>query len=271
MRTQTFLRLTAVLLLTLVFSARVVTPALAAAPANDDIANAIELGFPGTDASSTWEATVGPEDASGCGGGGSIWYRFTGVGADVQVNTFGSDFDTYLSVFSGTTAALSLIECNDDTASLQSAVTFFAESGVTYYFMVNGCCGSVGNVVISTDVPPTPFSFDLEIDSSTVNAKTGLVTLGGTLTCSTAGWVDIYLSAEQRAGRASIRGEGGTSLSCDASGSARWSLQMTGHNGVFKGGAVTITGSASGYGVELGSGYWYTDIGPTDVRLRGAR
>ena len=274
MRTRMFVRLTAVLLLTLVFSARSLTSTLAAAPANDDPWNALALGFPGSASGSTLEAGEGPDDWLGCGFGPSIWYSFVGTGAEIQVNTFGSDFDTMLSVFAGTPYDYA-IACNDDFNGLNSAVEFFAESGVTYYFMVNGCCGSSGNVVISTaepPPPPVPFSFELAIDTTTVNAKTGQVTIAGTVLCTTAGRFEIYLTAVQRAGRELIHSDGGwTGLDCDPSGPMRWSVRLTGSDGVFKGGAATMSGYAYGYGYEYESGSWSVTIDPSEVRLSGAR
>jgi hypothetical protein len=263
--------LTAVLLLTFVLATRFVSPALAAAPANDAIANASELGYPDSAVSSTLEATVGPEDGNGCGGGPSIWYRFTGLGAEIQANTYGSDFDSYLTVFSGPADALSFIGCNDDTSGLQSAVTFFAESGVSYYLMVNGCCGSSGNVVISTAVPPIPFSFELAIDTTTVNAKEGVVTIGGSVTCTTEGYFLIALETSQRAGRAILLGDSYDELTCDGSGPVSWSMQFGAANGLFKGGKATISGYAFGSGFEGGAGSWEFSIEPTEVRLTGRR
>ena len=274
MRTRTFLRLTAVLLLTLVFSARVFTPALAAAPANDDGDNAIVLGFPDSATGSTLEAMAGPDDWLGCGSGPSIWYQFTGAGATIQVNTFGSDFDTVLSAFAGTPYDYAF-SCNDDFNGIASALEFYAESGVTYYFMVNGYGGGSGNVVISTvepPPPPIPFSFELAVDSATVNARTGVVTLGGTVTCTTAGWVNIYMTTTQRVGRALIHGSGGyANVTCDETGPVRWSLQESASDGIFKGGGATVAGSAYGQAFDWRSGEWYTELAPTNVRLRGER
>jgi len=54
----------------------------------------------------------------------------------VEPNTFGSDYDTTLSVHVGRSSALVQFACNDDTGSLQSRVRFDAVASVTYYLKV---------------------------------------------------------------------------------------------------------------------------------------
>jgi hypothetical protein len=44
----------------------------------------------------------------------------------IEANTFGSDYDTTLSVYTGSRGALTQIACNDDADLLQSLVRFNA-------------------------------------------------------------------------------------------------------------------------------------------------
>ena len=86
-----------------------------------------------------------------------MWYQFT-PSEDIRINanTFGSDYDTGIAVFTGTRGALSLVLCNDDAMTgefVQSNLNFDAVAGTTYYFMVGSCCGSDGgNLVFNVDV-----------------------------------------------------------------------------------------------------------------------
>ena len=75
-----------------------VGPVAAAAPSNDDIATPTAITLPSTTAQSTVEATSGPTDPADCGAGGpTVWFSYTAaVDGQLQIQTFGSDFDTVL-------------------------------------------------------------------------------------------------------------------------------------------------------------------------------
>jgi hypothetical protein len=133
--------------------------AASAQPANDDFDNAIEVtGLPFSDTQNTVDATTADDDPDCAGNGHTVWYAFTpDEDARISADTFGSDYDTTLSVYTGDLGSLSQIACNDDTNSLQSRVTFDAVAGETYYFMIGACCdGPGGNLVVSVDVVPPP-------------------------------------------------------------------------------------------------------------------
>jgi hypothetical protein len=153
-----------------------------AQPANDDFDNATVVGaLPFTDSISTVDATAAPDDP-GCVGlnDHTVWYSFTPT-ANVRAtaNTFGSDYLTTVSVYTGSRGALTQIACNFN------AVAFEASAGTTYYFMVGSCCGlGGGNLVFNVSEAPTVTSLSVDkVDSVT---KDGVVTMSGTLACSTA-------------------------------------------------------------------------------------
>jgi PKD repeat protein len=125
----------------------VAAPTALAQPANDDFGNATVISsVPFSTTEDTTQATFDPSDPSGCSNNGSVWFAFTPPSNTViQADTFGSDYDTVLSAWTGTQGALSLIACNDDFSGLQSQITFQATGGTTYYFMVAFCCGSGNN------------------------------------------------------------------------------------------------------------------------------
>ncbi|MDB9828876.1 T9SS type A sorting domain-containing protein, partial [Flavobacteriaceae bacterium] len=75
------------------------------------------------------------------------WHTVT-IPADgdytVTVDTFNSEFDTKLGVFSGTCDALVCIDGNDDTDGLQSQVTFVGTASETYIIYVTGFAANAG-------------------------------------------------------------------------------------------------------------------------------
>jgi len=113
------------------------------APPNDDFDAALLITtLPYQHSVDTTAATVAPDDPNmGCGAGvnsNTVWYRlvpsFHGL---VEANTFGSNYDTVLAVFTGTRGALTRITCNDDASgSFQSKVTFEVIPNQTYYLEV---------------------------------------------------------------------------------------------------------------------------------------
>ncbi|HZN74196.1 MAG TPA: PKD domain-containing protein [Micromonosporaceae bacterium] len=138
-----------------------------AQPTNDDFASATVItSLPFTTAQDTSEATSDPSDPVECYNNGSVWYAYT-ASADttIDANTFGSNYDTVLSAWTGSQGSLTLLACNDDAGSLQSRISFAASAGTTYYFMVSFCCGHGGTgggslqLSVSALVPPGNDSF----------------------------------------------------------------------------------------------------------------
>jgi hypothetical protein len=104
----------------------------AAPPANDDFANAQDLGSEssasasGTNVDAT--AEPGEPDHAGIPARASVWYRWTAPeNGQVRIETCDSDFDTVLAVYTGSAVdALTPVASNDDTCGLQSRVQFNA-------------------------------------------------------------------------------------------------------------------------------------------------
>lgn len=134
-------------------------------PANNAFSSAIALTSAsgttsGSNASATRE-TSEPRHA-GNGGGASVWWKITPTAAGrVTVNTAGSSFDTLLAVYTGSSVSqLTTVTSNDDTgATLQSAVSFTATAGTTYYIAVDGYNGATGSIVLAhTGGPSASFT-----------------------------------------------------------------------------------------------------------------
>ncbi len=245
-------------------------PVLAATPANDDFDSAVVIpGIPYSDALDTSGATTSADDPDCVGQGPTVWYTFTpSTDMRLAANTFGSDYDTTLSVYNGSRGALIQIACNDDAFGLQSQVAFDALAGETYYFMVGAFAGGPGgNLVFYLDIAGPPLEFGLDLNpTGSVKPSTGIATMSGTVFCSKPAFVQLFGQLEQRAGRVIIRGFFGDTFDCD--GVTPWSVTVSGDNGLFAGGRATFTAEAIAFSQDGDFGY---DFESLTVRLTGAR
>ena len=68
----------------------------------------------------------------------TLWYRYTPSSSEwVTVDTFGSDYDTVLAVWTGSRGSLSSMGCNDDAAgTFQSRLSVYMVAGTTYHIEV---------------------------------------------------------------------------------------------------------------------------------------
>jgi hypothetical protein len=245
---------TTMLILILIAPAILTTGAFAQPPSNDDFDAATVIpSLPFSDSISTVEATPAEDDPDCFGTGATVWYSFTpDEDVSVQANTFGSDYDTTLSVYTGSRGSLEQIACNDDFQGVQSLIIFDAIAGQTYFFMVGSFAGGPGgNLVFNVDEAPPPFDVEVSINpTGEVSPRTGQVTVSGTVSCSEDS--DIFLSGEvtQRAGRVTIQGFFFDSVSC-AGGEepTPWSVPFEGQNGRFVGGRASVIVVAEGCGI----------------------
>ncbi len=164
-------------------SAFVSVELVAIAPDNDDFINAeVLIGAFGA-------ANGFNNRASGEGGepnhGGvssplaSVWWSWTAPADGLLfLNTFGSDFDTVLAVYTGSAVnALTLVDDNDDSGSgTQSALAVSVTGGVTYRIAVDGFdIGEGGisleyNYVDSDTVPNDQFADRITLPSASTSA-----------------------------------------------------------------------------------------------------
>ena len=149
MFTSRFLTRVATVTTILIVTLSSVQPAFAAPPTNDGFGSATVItGLPYTDTIDTSEATSALDDPTTCTNNGSVWYAFTpGTDMAIQADTFGSNYDTVLSAYTGTQGALTQVPgaCNDDFNGSASKVVFNATGGTTYYFLIGRCCGTGGS------------------------------------------------------------------------------------------------------------------------------
>ena len=129
---------------------------------NDLCSGAILVtGLSYTNLQSTAKATSFGDPVPDCvdGFGNGVWYQYTAtVNGVLIVDTFGSDFDTGLAVYTGACDTLTEIACNDDTGGMTSQVTILTTAGVTYSILVGGYSAHTGNLVFHlTHLTPPAF------------------------------------------------------------------------------------------------------------------
>jgi subtilisin family serine protease len=142
-------------------------------PENDDFAQALSLsGLPVSTTGNNQNATKeqGEPNHGGQPGGTSVWWRWVSSDSGtISIDTFGSDFDTLLAVYTGTALNnLVTVTSNDDAdTSLQSRVTFLATAGTAYYLAVDGYGGAQGNVDVAiASIAAVDFSLDVALVGS---------------------------------------------------------------------------------------------------------
>jgi hypothetical protein len=113
-------------------------------PANDDFANALDLGnrLKLSTSGTNQDATVEPMEPDHFDRNtiASVWYRWTPrASRRIRIGTCGSDLDTIVAVYRGAALdALTLVAANDDACGRGSRTRFRAVAGTTYFIAVAG-------------------------------------------------------------------------------------------------------------------------------------
>jgi hypothetical protein len=132
-------------------------------PANDDFAQRQTVsGLPATATGTNVDATREPDEpAVSPYARSSVWWSWTSpVSGDIAINTFGSEFNTMLAVYTNDVWGLSWVAWNDDHPGLTnhtSQVTFPALAGTTYHVQVDGSYLATGQIqlnILPATVPP---------------------------------------------------------------------------------------------------------------------
>jgi hypothetical protein len=113
----------------------------------------------GTTSGSTFD-NVGTCNTSNTAPG--VWYFVVGTGGSLTVETCGgiTNYDTKLSVFSGSCGALTCVAGNDDACGLQSRVITTTSPGQLYYILVHGFGTATGNFSITATLGGAPSGND---------------------------------------------------------------------------------------------------------------
>jgi hypothetical protein len=90
---------------------------------------------------------------AGAAGGRSVWWSWTPTSSGVaSVTTHGSNFDTLLAIYTGTSVNnLAAVAANNNDGSIgaTSGVAFVALAGTTYQIAVDGTNGATGQISLS--------------------------------------------------------------------------------------------------------------------------
>ena len=130
-------------------------PAAPAATTNDDFANPYVLsGSTGSLTHNNTTATVQVNEPAPIVGNGaaSLWYAFTnGLDGSLNLDLSGSDFDTVLEVFTGSSLLdLRRVASDDDSGDgLASRLSVETSAGTNYFIRVTSWDGSRGDLVVT--------------------------------------------------------------------------------------------------------------------------
>ena len=156
-----------------------------AQPANDNFANATSLdliGTPGTNLDNNTGATkeAGEPLIATNAGGASIWYTWTAPSNGLaSFDTIGSDFDTLLGVYVGTSVSnlTRIADDNDSGGGGTSKVTFPAPAGTKFYIAVDGFDGAQGNIALhwATAAPAAANTNDNIASATVLGGNSGTI------------------------------------------------------------------------------------------------
>jgi len=131
-----------------------VSPVYAEPPPNDDLDGAIAITLPYTNTQTTAGASTADSEAfpTCTFSEASVWYQYTPPSdKEVVFNTFGSDYDTVLGIWTGEQHPLFEVTCNDNSTqtTLQSQLTTTLTGGTPYFISVNGFNKETGTLVFA--------------------------------------------------------------------------------------------------------------------------
>ncbi|MCB0878275.1 MAG: hypothetical protein KDC46_04760 [Thermoleophilia bacterium] len=141
-------------------NARSMTITATASPPNDDFAAAQVLA--GMSASTSGTNVAASSEYGEPSGSYTVWYQWVApAAATATIDLCGASFDTYLSVYTGSSVgSLTTVASNDDSCGLASSVTFAAAAGTTYQIRVRSYSSTTGtfplNLATSAPVPSAP-------------------------------------------------------------------------------------------------------------------
>jgi hypothetical protein len=203
---------------------------VAAKPSNDSFSNSVLFsGISGTTQGTNIGATAQSGEPAVSTVSNSVWWRWNpGIAGAATIDTEGSDFDTILSVYTGTAVgSLTLVARNDNQETRQtSRVSFTAAAGNTYYIGVTGFDGASGSINLrwliegSDAIGP---ALTIISHSNGAVVSTNLVTLRGTATDAENGGNGVRSVTVN-----GVRASGGTAAGF---GVVNWTATVSLHGG----------------------------------------
>lgn len=223
------------------------------------------------------DATTAADDPYCYGNAQSVWFTFTPMSdMRLEANTFGSGYDTTLSVYTGARGALSQPGCNDDAAgTTQSRVRFDAVAGTTYHVMASSLYAPapLASLVFTLQAAPPAFAFNPSVAPfATVKPSSGEVTLRGSVQCSAPAYVNLGGQLKQLRGGVPITGYWNAFVACE--GVTPWTATVQSQqqlfrgraSALFSGGKAKVGATASAFDPDTGE---YRELNlSTSVTLR---
>ena len=210
-------------------------PAAADPPADDDFDHPVAFtAVPFETTQDTTEATEAADDPECIAGSThTVWFSVTlPATTEIGIDTFGSDYDTVLSAWTGSRGSLEQVACNDDSGSLQSRIAFTAQAGVTYHVMAGAFPDSpAGTLVLHGYALPPRVTLAVTIDA-TGSVSGGAAVLHGTVTCSRPVNLTVNGTLHQQQGRRAAVGSYRSEVSC--SGTTTWQATVRGETAAFR-------------------------------------
>ncbi len=176
------------------------------APANDNCSSAQPIFCGDALAGQTYSAIddapfITGQGLNGCTSGlatvtSGVWYKFTGTGDDIEASTCSNaDYDTRISVYSGSCGILACVAGNDDAptcAGYTSVASFGTSVGVDYYIFIHGYGNAQADqgaftlsLTCSTPCTPVPSNDDCVTASSlSVSSAGGCTPTAGSNLCA---------------------------------------------------------------------------------------
>jgi subtilisin family serine protease len=155
-------------------------------PPNDNFADRIAIAGPSTVTGTNKLATSEPSEPAHdriSGTRDSVWWRFTPTATGpIEINTFGSNFDTVLAVYTGNTVSnlTSVASNNDSSGGRQSKVTFEGTAGTAYAIAVaSRFAGEGGDIALTVQGGSEPSETAIV---SAVTPVTRATAVGSTVT-----------------------------------------------------------------------------------------
>ena len=234
-------------------------------PPNDDFNSPTVIpSMPFTVSQDVTNATTALDDPFCVGRTQTVWFSFTPtINMRLEANTFGSNYDTTLSVYTGARGALTQLACNDDSnGSVQSRVRFDAVAGTTYFFMVSSFSFfpvSSANLTFNLVPAPPPLAIAPSVTQfGSVDPTTGAATISGFVSCTQPAFVTISGQLKQMHGGTPLSGFFSAFVPCN--GTTPWTanIQTTvtlfhGRSAaLFTGGHADVTATASAFDFENG-------------------
>jgi hypothetical protein len=159
-------------------------------PPNDDFDRATAVpALPFSTTQDVGGATTAPDDPfPNCfpSRNQTVWFAFTPTqNMRLEANTFGSNYGTVLSVYTGTRGSLTPVACNFEFFP-GIRVRFDAAAGTTYFVMVSSFFPvSSGNLVFNLLQAPPLLTISPGVNQfGSIDPSTGTATISGTSTCS---------------------------------------------------------------------------------------